>query len=143
MLWRKSAESTHYYRSNSDGLCVNLRFSCSQLEKPQIDLSHKTKDMWEIPRDSITLLRQLGAGQFGEVYEGLWNGTTCWLQDGPNTECQGCNGHPCCLQVQRDDPRRENETSMLRYVTLRNIMCMCYVLEKRKRSLRGLSPCSL
>ena len=65
-----------YYRKDSDGLCVNLRLSCPMLEKPQIDLWHKAKDMWEIPRDSITLLRLLGTGQFGEVYEGLWNNTT-------------------------------------------------------------------
>lgn len=32
--------------------------------------------MWEIPRESISLVHKLGAGQFGEVYEGLWNSTT-------------------------------------------------------------------
>ena len=65
-----------YYMKDSDGLCCTLRMACVQLEKPQIDLSHKVKDMWEIPRESITLLRLLGTGQFGEVYEGLWNITT-------------------------------------------------------------------
>ena len=34
------------------------------------DLSVETKDMWEIPRDTITLETQLGAGQFGKVYKG-------------------------------------------------------------------------
>ena len=65
-----------YYTKDSDGLCCSLRIACTQMEKPQIDLSHKVKDMWEIPRESITLLRMLGTGQFGEVYEGLWNNTT-------------------------------------------------------------------
>ena len=65
-----------YYQNESDGLCVNLRQPCRPLERPQIDLSHKTKDMWEISRDSITLIRKLGAGQFGEVYQGLWNNST-------------------------------------------------------------------
>ncbi|KAL5457173.1 hypothetical protein EMCRGX_G034418 [Ephydatia muelleri] len=65
-----------YYQTESDGLCVNLRQPCRALERPQIDLSHKTKDMWEISRDSITLIRKLGAGQFGEVYQGLWNNST-------------------------------------------------------------------
>ena len=69
-------ELVDYYTKDSDGLCVNLRLPCPQLEKPQIDLWHKAKDMWEIPRESITLLRLLGTGQFGEVYEGLWNSTT-------------------------------------------------------------------
>ena len=65
-----------YYEHDSDGLCINLRTPCTQFEKPQIDLSHKTKDMWEIPRTSITFVKRLGGGQFGEVYEGLWNNTT-------------------------------------------------------------------
>lgn len=33
-------------------------------------------DQWEIPRSSLKMLTKLGAGQFGEVYEGLWNNTT-------------------------------------------------------------------
>ena len=39
------------------------------------DLSVETKDMWEIPRDTITLETQLGAGQFGKVYKGRCNET--------------------------------------------------------------------
>ena len=31
---------------------------------------------WEIPRSTIKLARKLGAGQFGDVWEGVWNGTT-------------------------------------------------------------------
>ena len=58
------------YMKDADDLCCTLRMAC----KRQIDLSHK--DMWEIPRESITFLRLLGIGQFGEGYEGLWNNTT-------------------------------------------------------------------
>lgn len=36
------------------------------------DLSVKTKDVWEIPRESLQLIKKLGNGQFGEV----WMGTT-------------------------------------------------------------------
>ncbi len=47
------------------------------MEAPQTyGLSYDTVDQWEIDRKSIKLLEKLGAGQFGEVYEGLWNGTT-------------------------------------------------------------------
>ena len=69
-------ELVDYYTKDADGLCCTLRLPCTQLEKPMIDLSHKVKDMWEIPRSSVALLRLLGTGQFGEVYEGLWNNTT-------------------------------------------------------------------
>ncbi|MGH0127969.1 UNVERIFIED_CONTAM: hypothetical protein FKN15_014208 [Acipenser sinensis] len=33
-------------------------------------------DHWEIERSSVKLLTRLGAGQFGDVHEGLWNETT-------------------------------------------------------------------
>lgn len=35
------------------------------------DLSMKTKDMWEIPRESLQLIKRLGNGQFGEVWMGM------------------------------------------------------------------------
>ena len=69
-------ELVYYYMEDSDGLCIKLCYPCPQLEKPQIDLSHKIKDMWEIPRDSISLVERLGGGQFGEVFRGVWNKTT-------------------------------------------------------------------
>ncbi|XP_066556114.1 tyrosine-protein kinase FRK isoform X2 [Amia ocellicauda] len=65
----------HY--SNHEGLCVCLGEPCKKLETPQTHgLSYDTVDKWEISRSSVKLLKKLGAGQFGEVYEGLWNNTT-------------------------------------------------------------------
>ena len=59
-----------HYRLSSDGLIVALGKACPHMEKPLIsDLSHKHKDLWEIARESVTLVRRLGGGQFGEVYE--------------------------------------------------------------------------
>ena len=40
------------------------------------DLAHTTHDKWEIERSSLRFERKLGSGQFGEVWEGLWNNTT-------------------------------------------------------------------
>lgn len=71
-----SALVEHYSR-DADGLCVNLRKACSQLEKPDtVGLSYNTKDQWEISKSSLRLIRKIGSGQFGEVYEGVWNNTT-------------------------------------------------------------------
>ncbi|XP_029903282.1 tyrosine-protein kinase SRK2 [Myripristis murdjan] len=66
-----------HYSKQEDGLCVRLGEPCKKMEAPQTHgLSYNTVDQWEIERSSIRLLRKLGAGQFGEVYEGLWNETT-------------------------------------------------------------------
>ncbi len=69
------------YEINNKGqlsgeLRSKLRF-CFQVEKPQtVGLSYNTKDQWEIPKSSLRLIKKIGHGQFGEVYEGLWNNTT-------------------------------------------------------------------
>jgi len=61
----------------SNDLTVSCCYRMLQLEKPQtFGLSYNTKDQWEIPKSSLRLLRKIGYGQFGEVYEGLWNNTT-------------------------------------------------------------------
>uniref|UniRef100_A0A3P9AAK2 Tyrosine-protein kinase n=1 Tax=Esox lucius TaxID=8010 RepID=A0A3P9AAK2_ESOLU len=65
------------YSKREDGLCVRLLEPCKKTEAPQTHgLSYNTADHWEIDRTSVKLLNKLGAGQFGEVYEGLWNDTT-------------------------------------------------------------------
>lgn len=48
------------------------------------DLSVKTKDMWEIPRESLQLIKKLGNGQFGEVWMGRNSWTVLQGQGGDN-----------------------------------------------------------
>lgn len=56
---------------------MDLNISYLQIEKPQTaGLSYNTNDQWEIPKSSLKLIRRIGHGQFGEVWEGLWNNTT-------------------------------------------------------------------
>ncbi|XP_029281319.1 tyrosine-protein kinase SRK2 [Cottoperca gobio] len=70
-------ELVEHYSKQPDGLCVRLGEPCKKMEAPQTHgLSYNTVDQWEIDRNSIKLLKKLGAGQFGEVFEGLWNETT-------------------------------------------------------------------
>ncbi|XP_030626704.1 tyrosine-protein kinase SRK2 [Chanos chanos] len=70
-------ELVDHYSNYDDGLCVRLGKPCRKIETPQTyGLSYNTVDHWEIDRASVHLIRKLGAGQFGEVYEGLWNDTT-------------------------------------------------------------------
>ncbi|KAK7604155.1 hypothetical protein V9T40_004428 [Parthenolecanium corni] len=75
--FRTLQELVDHYSKDPDGLCVNLRKSCIQIEKPVTGgLSYSTRDKWEIDRASLKFVRKLGHGQFGEVWEGLWNNTT-------------------------------------------------------------------
>ena len=66
-----------YYQQQADGLCVGLLYPCLHSEKPQTaGLSKLENEEWEIDRRQIRLIRRLGAGEFSEFWEGLWNNTT-------------------------------------------------------------------
>uniref|UniRef100_V9KDF7 Tyrosine-protein kinase n=1 Tax=Callorhinchus milii TaxID=7868 RepID=V9KDF7_CALMI len=71
------AELVNHYLKTQDGLCVKLNTPCQKLETPVTDgLSYNTIDQWEIARNSLKMVKKLGAGMFGEVWQGVWNGTT-------------------------------------------------------------------
>jgi len=70
-------ELVEHYKIDADGLCVALRNPCRSTELPTTaDLSHNTRDQWEIPRSSIRMDRRLGSGNFGDVWAGMWNNST-------------------------------------------------------------------
>lgn len=71
------AELIQHYTRQCDGLASHLVKICPKSDSPITEgLSYNTKDHWEIPRSSIRLTKRLGQGNFGEVWEGCWNGTT-------------------------------------------------------------------
>ncbi|XP_070700574.1 tyrosine-protein kinase Lyn isoform X2 [Pempheris klunzingeri] len=61
-----------HYHNKADGLCRKLERPCvkPKAQKPW------AKDAWEISKESIKMVRRLGAGQFGEVWMAYYNNTT-------------------------------------------------------------------
>ncbi|OQR72636.1 tyrosine-protein kinase Src64B-like [Tropilaelaps mercedesae] len=72
MTFSSLQQLVSYYSEGANGLCHRLTLPCPK-PKPHVwDLSPETRHDWEIPRDSLQLIRKLGSGNFGEVWYGLW-----------------------------------------------------------------------
>ncbi|KAK1171224.1 hypothetical protein AOXY_G5971 [Acipenser oxyrinchus oxyrinchus] len=66
-----------YYTQHADGLCAELDKPCVMLDLPSIPtLSHFTADQWEVERSTLKKVKWLDRGEFGNVWEGIWNNTT-------------------------------------------------------------------
>ncbi|KAM6948163.1 tyrosine-protein kinase Lyn [Aplochiton taeniatus] len=61
-----------HYHKLPDGLCRKLDRPC---DKPKVQRPWD-KDAWEISKESIKMVKKLGAGQFGEVWMAYYNNTT-------------------------------------------------------------------
>ncbi|XP_066532366.1 tyrosine-protein kinase fynb isoform X2 [Hoplias malabaricus] len=57
-----------HYSVRAAGLCCRLLAPCCKGTPQLCDLSVKTRDVWEILRESLHLVQRLGSGQFGEVW---------------------------------------------------------------------------
>lgn len=65
-------KSQYVNPARAAGLCCRLIVPCHKGMPRLTDLSVKTKDVWEIPRESLQLIKRLGNGQFGEVWMGVY-----------------------------------------------------------------------
>ena len=64
-----------HHRKHTDGLCTLLGLPCIVKERPRTNgLSKQANKEWDIDVRQLRLVRRLGAGQFAEVWEALWNG---------------------------------------------------------------------
>uniref|UniRef100_A0A183C3T8 Tyrosine-protein kinase n=1 Tax=Globodera pallida TaxID=36090 RepID=A0A183C3T8_GLOPA len=59
-------ELVQHYNKEADGLCVMLTKPAMKVETPMTS-TFTHDDQWEIDRRSLRLVRQVGAGQFGEA----------------------------------------------------------------------------
>ncbi|XP_031439498.1 tyrosine-protein kinase Lyn-like [Clupea harengus] len=61
-----------HYKEQANGLCRKLGHPCV---KPSVQAPWD-KDAWEISKDTLRMVKRLGAGQFGEVWLAMYNNTT-------------------------------------------------------------------
>jgi len=54
----------------ADGLCQRLAGACTRLKPVMYDMSHQTRDRWEIDRRSVIMQQLLGEGMYGQVWQG-------------------------------------------------------------------------
>ena len=52
------------FEETSDGLCCILSHPCP---RPKPTTATISRDVWEVPRDSLQFIRKLGHGMFGEI----------------------------------------------------------------------------
>ncbi|XP_028941525.1 cytoplasmic tyrosine-protein kinase BMX, partial [Antrostomus carolinensis] len=62
----------HYHQHNSDGMVTRLRHAVSTQVNKVPSTASLGKGIWELKREEIVLLRDLGSGRFGVVYLGKW-----------------------------------------------------------------------
>ncbi|NXE75401.1 BMX kinase, partial [Cochlearius cochlearius] len=64
----------HYHQHNSAGMVTRLRHAVSTQVNKVPSTATLGNGIWELKREEISLLRELGSGQFGVVHLGKWKG---------------------------------------------------------------------
>ncbi|XP_017744065.1 PREDICTED: cytoplasmic tyrosine-protein kinase BMX [Rhinopithecus bieti] len=64
----------HYHQHNSAGVLGRSHPPRSHLSKMPLNVHLALLGIWELKREEITLLKELGSGQFGVVQLGKWKG---------------------------------------------------------------------
>ncbi|XP_039089888.1 cytoplasmic tyrosine-protein kinase BMX isoform X3 [Hyaena hyaena] len=64
----------HYHQHNSAGMITRLRHPVSTKANKVPSSVSLGNGIWELKREEITLLKELGSGQFGVVHLGKWKG---------------------------------------------------------------------
>ncbi|XP_043925272.1 tyrosine-protein kinase ITK/TSK [Protopterus annectens] len=66
----------YYHQHNGAGLITRLRYPVSCREDMQLTPTNLPFDKWEIDPSELTVVQEIGSGQFGVVHLGYWQGST-------------------------------------------------------------------
>ncbi|NXI55626.1 BMX kinase, partial [Chloroceryle aenea] len=64
----------YYHQHNSAGMVTRLRYAVPTQANKVPSTASLGNGLWELKREEIVLLRELGSGQFGVVHLGKWKG---------------------------------------------------------------------
>ncbi|XP_050746737.1 cytoplasmic tyrosine-protein kinase BMX [Gymnogyps californianus] len=64
----------HYHQHNSAGMVTRLRHAVSTQVNKVPSTASLGNGIWDLKREEVVLLRELGSGQFGVVHLGKWKG---------------------------------------------------------------------
>ncbi|XP_076877043.1 tyrosine-protein kinase ITK/TSK [Brachyhypopomus gauderio] len=73
-LFPSIPELIHYHQHNAAGLITRLRYCVSLDTGNGPRMKELTSERWELNAEEITQGEELGSGQFGLVFKGLWQG---------------------------------------------------------------------
>nr|XP_020668917.1 tyrosine-protein kinase Fyn-like [Pogona vitticeps] len=119
-----------HYIERAAGLCCRLAVPCHKGMPKLADLSVKTKDVWEIPRESLQLIKKLGNGQFGEVWM-EYNDGLCYLLTKvcPNLKPQTMGLSKDAWEIMRESIRFDKKLGMGCFGDVwmgkAGVLCMC------------------
>ncbi|XP_052784227.1 tyrosine-protein kinase SRK3-like isoform X2 [Mya arenaria] len=72
-MFDSMSEMVEHYLESADGLCCRLSQVCSKPRSLSWAQDRGKEDDYSTHRDTVTLVRRLGSGQFADVWEAKWN----------------------------------------------------------------------
>ncbi|XP_063046571.1 tyrosine-protein kinase ITK/TSK [Engraulis encrasicolus] len=73
-LFNTIPELIHYHQHNAAGLITRLRHCVSWKKQPSQDIPEPFSETWELDPEELELVKEVGSGQFGLVWQGQWQG---------------------------------------------------------------------
>lgn len=117
-------ELVMFYLKSANGLCRKLTKPC-----PKVTNFVGFKDVWEEDRKNIEIQEQIGSGNFGDVYKGLWRGKYLVAVKTLKFSHNKTNDPANDQQKYREFLRESDIMKKLRHEKLVKLWCVCTIGE--------------